>query len=106
MPMFHESSTGSYGREKDEVSGPFRDFSFSIRPLYVFQRLTQFMPRTVYVRLHGAERQIERCGDFLVRTPLDVSKHDARTVLGTETCDRPLDCAAELTGLHLVECGF
>src|SRR5690349_10632050 len=101
--MFHKSSTGSYGREKTRFQC---FFGSSSGPFHMFQRLAQLMPRAVYVGLYGAEREIEGRGNFLVRAPLHVAEHDARTVLGTETRDRALDRATELTGLHLVQRRF
>src|SRR5215213_8928136 len=95
------SSTRSYGRLNDEVSAG--SGGFLPLTLHMLERLTQLVPRAVDVGLHGAKWQVQRCRDLLVRTPFDVTQHDAGSILGAEPCDRPLDGASQLTRLHLVE---
>ena len=70
------------------------------------QLFTQLVPGAVDVRLYGSKRQVEGGGDLLVRSPLDVPQHNAGSVLGPEARDGPLDGAAKLLGLHLVEGRF
>ena len=51
---------------------------------HMLQRPAKLMPGAMDVRLYGSQRQVECCGDLLVRAPLDVPQHDAGSILGTE----------------------
>ncbi len=72
----------------------------------MLQRTAKLVPRAVDIRLHGAEGQVQRGGDLLVGTPLDVPEHDAGAVFGAELGDGALDGGAELAGFHLVQGGL
>src|SRR5829696_5972773 len=72
----------------------------------MLQRPAKLVPGAVDVGLDGAEGEIEGGGDLLVRPALDVSKQDARSVLGPEPGDGPLDRRSQLLGLHLLEGGL
>src|SRR4051794_17122355 len=63
----------------------------SISGLQMLERAAQLVARPMDVGLHRAERQVERGGDLLVRPPLDMTQHDARTILRPESRDRALD---------------
>src|SRR5688572_30657542 len=63
----------------------------------------EFVPGSVDVGLDRTEGQVERGGDLLVRSPLYVTKHDARSILRTQLANRSLDSRAELLGLDLLE---
>src|ERR1700759_2029466 len=53
----------------------------------VIQRTSQLVSGAVDVGLYGAERQVERGGDLLVRSAVHVPQHDAGSVLGPEGGD-------------------
>src|SRR4051812_4900602 len=72
----------------------------------MFERLSQLVPGAVDVGLHGPQGQIERRGNFFVRSAFDVTKHDAGSILGSKAGDRSLDGRPELARLHFVERRF
>src|SRR5918993_3754553 len=67
----------------------------------MLQRPAKLVPGAVDVGFDGSEGEIEGGRDLLVRPALDVSEQDARSVLGPEPGDGPLDRRTELLGLHL-----
>src|SRR6185437_9706080 len=72
----------------------------------VRQRVAEGVSGAMDVGLHGAQRQVERGGDLLVRTPLHVPQQDARAVFRAEPGNGLLDRAPQLARFDLLERGF
>src|SRR5689334_13482989 len=96
-----ESPIGPYGAGSGSVSLVSR-LSLVFFP-QMFERPAELVPGAVDIRFDSSKRQIEGRRDFLVRSPLDVPEHDARSVLRPEAGDRLFDRCAHLAGLQLVQ---
>src|SRR6478672_3011048 len=99
--MMSDPRTGP-GRAGFQGSGPpagggFRSFAS------VLQRTAQLVPGAVDVRLDGPEWQVEGGGDLLVGASLDVTEHDAGSVLRAQAGDGPFDGGPQLLRLDLLE---
>src|SRR5262252_7152454 len=69
----------------------------------VVERAAQLMSGAMDVGLYGAQREVQRRRNFLVRPALDVAQHDAGAVFGPKTGNGPLDGRAQFARLELVE---
>ena len=69
----------------------------------MLEHCSQFVPRTMDIRLYGTERQIHDLGDFFVRAVFHVTKQNAAAVFRPQLGDRPFDFAAQLSIGDLIE---
>ena len=58
------------------------------------------------IRFDGAQREIERGGDFLVGASLHMTQHDAGAILRAQLRNGDFDGRAEFLGFHLVQSVF